>query len=326
MHAPDFWSPGKGGILAGLLSPLGWAYGYTTRTKLASTKAWVSPTPVFCVGNLIAGGAGKTPIAIDIGSRLQSRGKTVHFLSRGYGGSEKSPLQVEPETHGSTQVGDEPLLLATQGPTWVSRERKAGCVAAAQAGADVIVMDDGFQDPYIRRDFSLIVVDGAYGFGNGEMIPAGPLRETISEGLARANAVVVVGEDTAGAVDIVSSNGHTPLRARLVADPLPDEVNGKPVIAFAGIGRPEKFFRTVEDLGCNIVTTIPFADHHPYSDAELAKLKKMAKNAGARLLTTQKDAQRLPSSFLNDITVLSIHLEWSDENAIDTLLDGIANA
>ncbi|MBL6933756.1 MAG: tetraacyldisaccharide 4'-kinase [Rhodospirillales bacterium] len=326
MQAPDFWQSGKGGIVAELLSPLGWLYGFATQRKLSSTTPWTSPVPVLCVGNLIAGGAGKTPVALDIGDRLKNKGKAVHFLSRGYGGSEKGPLLVDPARHDFRRVGDEPLLLATRGPTWVSRERKAGCMAAAEAGADVIIMDDGFQNPYIHRNFSLIVVDGGYGFGNGKMIPAGPLRETISTGLSRADAAVIIGEDNTGATAAICQNAHTPLRARLVPDPLPAKATDMPLIAFAGIGRPEKFFRTVADMDFPVITTIPFADHHAYRDAEMKQLLKMAKNANARLLTTEKDAQRLPASFLSEISVLSVRLEWSDEAAIEHLLDGIDNA
>ncbi len=309
-----------------MLSPIGWIYGLVTQKKLAATKAWMSTVPVICVGNLVAGGAGKTPVALDLGRRFQSKGKSVHFLSRGYGGTEKGLLRVDPAKHDFTVVGDEPLLLAANAPTWVSKERKAGCLAAADAGADIIILDDGFQNPYIHKNFSMIVVDGSYGFGNEKMIPAGPLRESIPDGLSRAQAAVIIGEDTTGSFDIVASNGLSPLRADLVVGELPLDITGKAVIPFTGIGRPEKFFKTVSELDCSIVTTIPFADHHPYKEAELTKLKKMANNANARLLTTEKDAMRLPSSFLDDVGIISITLRWSDEAALDILLDGMIHA
>ncbi len=326
MRTPGFWQPGKGGILAGLLAPLGWAYGFATRTKLATTKPWISPVPVLCVGNLIAGGAGKTPVALDLGRRLLAKGKVIHFLSRGYGGSEKGPLRVDPEHHDYTQVGDEPLLLATLAPTWVSADRRAGCRAAADAGAQIIIMDDGFQNPYIARNFSLIVVDGSFGFGNGKLIPAGPLRESIPDGMSRADGAVVMGEDTTGATNIISQSGLTPLLARLVPAPLPKDVTGAKVIAFTGIGRPDKFFDTVLNMDCSVVSTLPFPDHHPYSNTDIASLRAAAAKAGARLLTTQKDARRLPAPFLDEVTVITIDLEWEDENAIDALLGGIAHA
>ncbi|NQU56654.1 MAG: tetraacyldisaccharide 4'-kinase [Rhodospirillales bacterium] len=326
MQAPDFWQHGKGGLRAQLLAPLGWIYGFATKTKLATTKPWVSSVPILCVGNLVAGGAGKTPVALDLGKRLLAKGKTVHFLSRGYGGCEKGPLLVDSDVHDHARVGDEPLLLAGLAPTWISRERKPGCVAAAQAGADLIIMDDGFQNPYIAKNFSIIVVDGGFGFGNAKMIPAGPLREEISTGLARADSCVVIGEDTAGAYDMISGCGLLPLSATLVASPLPKGISEAPVIAFAGIGRPEKFFNTVSEMGCRVVSTVPFPDHHAYNDADIASLREIAEKSGARLLTTQKDAQRLPASFIDDVMVVAVTLKWSDEATLETLLDKICNA
>ena len=325
MHAPYFWQPDKGGILAQLLAPLGWVYGFATKTKLAMTTPWVSPVPVLCIGNLIAGGAGKTPVALDLGRRLIAKGKNVHFLSRGYGGCEKGPLLVDPGVHTHTRVGDEPLLLAGLAPTWVSRERRAGCMAAAQAGADLIIMDDGFQNPYIAKNFSIIVVDGGYGFGNAKMIPAGPLRESISAGLGRADACVIIGEDTAGVLEIVSGCGLSPLCAKLVPGPLTKDINA-PVIAFAGIGRPEKFFESITKMGCEVASSIAFPDHHPYSDADIASLRDIAAKAGARLLTTGKDAKRLPASFIDEVSVVPLALDWQDKAALEALLDGIQNA
>jgi tetraacyldisaccharide 4'-kinase len=323
MQAPDFWESGKGGALAAVLSPLGWLYGLATKAKLMTIKAWVSPVPIICVGNLITGGAGKTPVALDLAKRLQAKGRNVHFLSRGYGGHEKGPLRVDPKNHGFAHVGDEPLLLAAHAPTWVSRERRAGCKAAAQAGADIIIMDDGFQNPYIAKNFSIIVIDGCYGFGNKKLIPAGPLRETIAGGLARAQVVVVIGEDRTGSMDLVSNDGHSPMSARLIPAPLPEDIKGKPVVAFTGIGRPEKFFETVSGLECIVKEKISFADHHPYSKADIKHLRDTAKKANARLLSTEKDARRLPASFLSEVTIVYITMEWKNKEAIETLLDRI---
>lgn len=325
MKAPQFWQSGKGGALAMLLAPLGWIYGFATKAKLATTRPWAAPVPVLCVGNLTAGGTGKTPVAMDLGRRLLARGKAVHFLSRGYGGSEKGPLLVDPDSHDHHRVGDEPLLLADIAPTWISRQRKAGCLAAVQAGADMIIMDDGFQNPYINKDFSIIVVDGGYGFGNARMIPAGPLREAVARGLGRADACVVIGQDTCGAVDQVSGCGLLAMRAKLVAEPFSKDIAQGPVIAFAGIGRPEKFFQTVAQLCSNVVSTIAFADHHPFSSADIAELRQAATKANAHLLTTQKDAQRLPPSFLEHVSIVPITLQWRDEAAIEAMLDGLCD-
>lgn len=323
MQAPDFWQSGKRGAIAVLLSPLGWFYGLVTKTRLVTTRAWVSPVPVICIGNLVTGGTGKTPVALDLAKQLQAKGRNVHFLSRGYGGKEKGPLLVEPEYHGFARVGDEPLLLAAQAPTWVSHERRAGCIAAVKAGADIIIMDDGFQNPYIKKDFSIIVIDGCYGFGNQKLIPAGPLRETIADGLARAQAVVIIGEDRTGSLDLVSSYGHSPISAYLAPKPMPEGIKGKPVVAFTGIGRPDKFFETVSGLGCIVQKKIPFADHHPYTSADIKLLRNTAKKENARLLSTEKDARRLPVLFLSEVTIVPVALEWDNKESIETLLDKI---
>ena len=325
MLAPDFWKLGKGGTLAAVLSPLSWFYGLVTKAKRTTAKAWVSPVPVVCVGNLVTGGAGKTPVALDLAKRLDSMGRNVHFLSRGYGGYEKGPLRVEPKIHGFNRVGDEPLLLAAQAPTWVSQGRRAGCIAAANAGADIIIMDDGFQNPYVAKDFSIIVIDGCYGFGNKKLLPAGPLRETISGGLARAHAVVVLGEDHTGSINLVSSFGHLPICANLVPYPLPEEIKSIPVVAFTGIGQPNKFFETISSLGCIIQEVIPFADHHPYSWTDINRLRDTAEKCGGRLVSTEKDAQRLPAPFLSEVTIVPVALKWSDKEAIETLVDTISN-
>ena len=325
MLAPNFWKSGRGGALAAVLSPLGWVYGVVAKARLTMTKAWVSPIPVICVGNIVTGGAGKTPLALDLAKRLEAKGRNVHFLSRGYGGYERGPLRVEPQVHHFSRVGDEPLLLASQAPTWVSQERRAGCMAAASAGADIIIMDDGFQNPNVEKDYSIIVIDGSYGFGNKKLLPAGPLRETISGGLARAKAVVIIGEDRTDCTSLVSYYGHTAICAHLEPDPLPKDMKGKPVVAFAGIGQPNKFFETVSNLGCIIKERIAFTDHHPYSSADVRHLRKIAERENARLVCTEKDAQRLPKSFLNELTVVPVTLKWGDKEVIEALLEKINN-
>ena len=200
MRAPDFWRRG-GGPLGAVLTPLGWGYGLATRLRLAMANPFKASVPVLCVGNLIAGGAGKTPVTLSLGRRLMDQGRKVHFLSRGYGGRRAGPLRVDPDHHGAREVGDEALLLARCAPAWVARDRPGGCRAAIAGGARAIIMDDGFQNPYLAKDVSLLVVDGAYGFGNGRVMPAGPLREPVEAGLARADALVLIGADGAGVVE-----------------------------------------------------------------------------------------------------------------------------
>ncbi len=323
MRAPDFWRRGQGGAASLLLAPLGRLYAAAGAARWALARPWKAPVPVICIGNLVAGGAGKTPVVMDFGRRLMANGKAVHFLSRGYGGTESGPLLVYPAGHTSEAVGDEALLLAKLAPTWVAANRRLGCQAAVAAGADVIIMDDGFQNPSVIKDLSVIVVDGGYGFGNGRVIPAGPLREPVAGGLKRADAVVVVGEGESFALP----PGHPALfKGHLRATPESRVLQGRPVVAFGGIGRPEKFFETLRDIGCDLRSTHAFADHHPYGVAELKRLKHRAEKEGAVLVTTEKDAVRLPPEYRNAVTTVAVTLAWDDETAITGLLDRVTRS
>ena len=323
MNAPDFWGR-NGGLLGTVLAPLGRAYGLGTRLRLGRTKPWRAQVPVICIGNVVAGGAGKTPVALSLGKRLMDHGRKVHFLSRGFGGTALGPLRVDPGQHTAKDVGDEPLLLASLAPTWVSADRAAGALEA-MGGADVIIMDDGFQNPSVFKDLSLLVVDGDYGFGNGHMIPAGPLREPVGAALARAAAVVLIGEDAAGVKLHPAFNGRDlpVLRAAIQPSPITGNLQGQPVFAFAGIARPEKFFKSVIEAGCDIKGKRSFPDHHPFSAADLEALKGRAADVGAILVTTEKDAVRLPQQSREGVEVLGISLEWRDETALDSIIASV---
>jgi len=320
MRAPEFWRRG-GGPWGGLLAPLGWAYGLGTKLQFALAKPIQASVPVLCIGNLVAGGAGKTPVALSLGGRLKDKGLKVHFLSGGYGGTETGPLRVDAKTHSADEVGDEALLLAAVAPIWISRDRAAGA-RVAEVGADLIIMDDGFQNPFVAKDLSLLVVDGRYGFGNGRMIPAGPLRESIAAALGRVQALVVIGEDEAvlGDHPVVKKSGLPVLAAQVKPGSEGRALKGKAVVAFAGIGEPDKFFRTLSEVGCEVKASHAFPDHHPYSGQEIQRLKQEAADEGAVLVTTSKDAQRLAASDLDGIEVLTISLEWRDETALDAVL------
>lgn len=329
MRAPEFWWAPGGGALATLLGPAAWAYRIAARFRAASVRPWRAGVPVLCVGNLVVGGAGKTPVAIDVAGRLAARGVAPHFLSRGYGGRLAGPIRVDPDRHGFAEVGDEPLLLARRGPTWVSRDRVAGCRAAVADGAEAIVMDDGFQNPSLAKDISLVVVDGGRGFGNGRGLPAGPLREGIASGLSRADAVVLMGDDEAAVVETIeaaSAAGLPILRAHTVPGPELADLAGRSVVAFAGIGNPGKLFATLRGAGCRMQGEVAFPDHHPYSAADLAALRARARATAGLLVTTAKDAQRLPGETAGDVRVLTIGVEWEDEAALDTLLQPIVDA
>jgi tetraacyldisaccharide 4'-kinase len=312
--APEFWT--RGGVAAHLLQPLAWAHAAAGAARHALARPWRAPVAVICVGNLVAGGAGKTPVVLDLAQRLAARGARPHILSRGYGGSVAGPMRVDPARHAAADVGDEPLLLAAAAPTWIARDRVAGARAAAAAGAGLILMDDGFQNPYLHKDIALLVIDGSYGFGNGRIIPAGPLREPVAAALARADAVVLMGADEAG---IASSLGAVPVLAATLAPVAGTAIDG-PVVAFAGIGRPEKFFRTVAATDARIVARHGFADHYLYGERILARLAAEAQAAGARLVTTAKDAVRLPPAWRARVAVLEVEVRWRDAAALDALL------
>ena len=310
MRAPDFWT--AGGPLATLLAPLGRLYGASVAWKAARARPFDPGVPVICVGNLTAGGSGKTPIAIAIAKTLMARGSRPWFLTRGYGGSEKGPVQAT-RMHSAAQMGDEALLLTRAAPTIVARDRAAGAQAAVKKGADVIVMDDGHQNFTLRKTLSLVVVDGASGFGNGRMIPAGPLRETVSRGLARADGVIIMGD---GAPDLQGYGGVV-LRARLVAEG--DTFADSPVFAFAGIGRPEKFVASLRESSAEVIGSCFFPDHHPYAPGEIAQLKAIA--GQARLVTTEKDFVRLSPQDREGIRVLKVRARFEDEAALARLLE-----
>lgn len=314
MKAPAFWNNSDSAV-AHLLAPLGLMYDAAGRLKRATGKAQTAAVPVICVGNLIAGGAGKTPVALAMAEIFGDR--RIAFLTRGYGGRNAGPVQVDPKAHTARDVGDEALLLAQAAPTWVARDRPRGADAAIQAGADLVIMDDGFQNPALSKDVSLIVVDGATGFGNGRVMPAGPLRESVSRGLARADAVILIGEDRAN-LDF-SVGGQVPIfRARI--SPTSYHLTGRRVVAFAGIGRPQKFFDSLLEMGCKIVARHEFADHQPYKPEQIMRLCEEAAALDATPVTTEKDLVRLPPEARAMVEALPVALVWDDPDAVTAFL------
>jgi tetraacyldisaccharide 4'-kinase len=298
--------------MARLLAPLGALYGASVAFKARTARPFDPGVPVICVGNLTAGGSGKTPIAIAIAKALMARGQRPFFLTRGYGGSEKGPA-LAARVHSAAQMGDEALLLTRTAPTVVSRDRAAGARLAVEKGASVIVMDDGHQNFTLRKSLSLVVVDGETGFGNGLMIPAGPLREPVAQGLARADAIIVMGD---GAPDLQGFAGPV-LRAHLSVDGA--AFAGARVFAFAGIGRPEKFVASLEDSGAEVIGRCFFPDHHPYEPGEIEQLKMVAGDAA--LVTTEKDFVRLSVPDREGIRVLKVAAQFQDNAAFTRLLD-----
>ena len=315
MRPPGFWQQ-PAGLASLLLAPLGGIVASTTARRVAPA-GWRAPVPVICCGNVTVGGAGKTTLALDLGRRLAARGIAVHFLTRGYGGRARGVLRVDPERQDAGTAGDEPLLLAAVAPCWVAADRAAGARCAVAAGAAALVMDDGLQNPTLAKDASLLVIDGGSGFGNGRVLPAGPLREPVAAGAARCRAAVLIGEDRAGALAALP-DGFPVLRARLI--PEAPDLAGVRVLAFAGVARPGKFFASAAEAGATIVESRWFPDHHPYSRRELGGLLARAARLGAVPLTTAKDAVRLPAELRGRVRVLGIGLTWERPAAIEALL------
>ena len=316
MKTPDFWFR-PSSAAAKLLAPASTLYDVASRLSRAATPGQNVEANIICIGNLVAGGAGKTPVALAIAELLAT--DDIAFLTRGYGGRETGPLQVDPDTHTARDVGDEALLLARQAPTWVARDRPKGAREAARKGARTIIMDDGFQNPSLVKDTAILVVDGATGFGNRRVIPAGPLRETIANGLARAHAVIVIGDDETGVLGEIG-NRVAVFTARLVPTAGVRELAGRRVLAFAGIGRPQKFFDTLVELGCDIVEQHAFADHKPHRPAQIMALCEQAAKLEAVPVTTEKDLVRLPPEAREMVQSVPVVLTWDDREAVSAFL------
>jgi len=291
-RAPAFWA--RRHSLAGWgLSPVAWIYGAIAAHRLHRRPSYTAPVPVICVGNFTLGGAGKTPTAIALGDYLRGQGRAPVFLTRGYGGRLAGPVVVDAEVHSAVDVGDEALLLARHAPTVVAADRAAGAKAAITAGADVIVMDDGFQNPSLAKTRSLVVVDAEAGIGNGRVFPAGPLRAPLDSQMAFADVVLLIGGKLgAGAVHVAAGIHGVPLLSARYETVNGADFAGARVLAYAGIARPEKFFRSLGDAGAE-VDGVSFADHHPFTQEEAEDLLWRAETSGRLLVTTEKDHARL---------------------------------
>jgi len=317
MRAPAFWTIRYGRdaapILRLLLSPLGALYGASVARRIAQAQPEALSIPVISIGNLTAGGTGKTPFSQALRTLLTDLlGGPIGIVSRGYGGTLEGPVAVDPSVHGAEDVGDEPLMLAQNGPVFIGRDRAAAGKLTAQHGMKAVILDDGHQNPSLAKTISLVVVDGQTGFGNGHLIPAGPLREKPAIGLARADAVILMGPVSDDTLEDLEGYSGPIFKATL--QPKPIAIEG-PVLGFCGIGRPEKFDATLRDLGLNVVDLYPFDDHHRYRPDELARLEADALAAGATLVTTEKDYVRLPPDFAAKVRVVPIEAALADEAA-----------
>jgi tetraacyldisaccharide 4'-kinase len=321
--APAFWARPPG-LISELLLPAGAAWSAVGRLRQAFSRPYCPPVPLVCVGNLIAGGAGKTPVVLSLAAHLVSRGIAVHIMTRGYGGRLGGPMRVDPARHDAAVAGDEALLLAALAPCWVARDRAAGVRAAVAAGAKMVLLDDGFQNPAIAKTLSLLVVDAGYGFGNGRVIPAGPLRESLARGLARADAVVLLEAETQPrCLEALGIDGALPVLHAVLRPVGGERFAGERLLAFAGIGRPEKFFATLRALGVELVDTRSFPDHHPFRADEMDQLLRAAERAQARPITTAKDIVRVPPRMRAAIEVLEVEIRWADPAALVELIGSV---
>lgn len=328
MRPPRFWQTPQGSpaLAARLLAPLAWVTAAATARRVAKPAALHAGIPVICVGNINAGGTGKTPTVIALVQLLIERGLDVHVVSRGYGGSLPGPVQVDPRRHTADETGDEPLLIAAFTAAWIARDRAAGVAAAQKAGAQVVVLDDGMQNPSVHKNLTLVTVDAVAGFGNGRCLPAGPLREPVASGMARADLVLSIGPKPAqirftrnwgDAITVPHMTGRLePLQTGM-------DWQGLPTLAFAGIGHPEKFFATLRSLGADLKRAESLSDHQPLTAALMTRLEADAKSQGAQLVTTEKDAVRLPPEFRSKVLVVPVRLQIANLVPLTSALDKI---
>lgn len=327
LRTPRWWYDRypRAGVSRALLRPASWLWATVTARRIARATPVDPGIPVVCVGNLTMGGSGKTPIVREVLDRLTALGVKTEILSRGHGGRRPGPLKVDPATHLASDVGDEPLMLARAGGVWISRDRQAGAKAAAAAGAKALVMDDGYQNMRLAKALSLIVVDGEtrdgeWPFGDGAVFPAGPMREPLAAGLARADAVVLLMPTGLAEPDkdLLRLFGAVPvLIARL--EPLGPPPAG-PQLGFAGVGKPWKVERSLVEAGCELVDFIPLPDHAAYDASLLKQLADRAASAGAGLVTTEKDWARLPPDWRERVTAWPVRARFEDEAGLDVLL------
>jgi tetraacyldisaccharide 4'-kinase len=328
MREPSFWY-GPPSLCSRLLSPFGALYGALTARRMSRAGVRVG-IPVICIGNYHVGGAGKTPTTLALAAMLRAIGERPVVVSRGYGGEFKGPVRVHAAQHTAAHVGDEPLMMAAQVPVIVSRDRAAGAAMAREDGASVVLLDDGFQNPSLQKDVSLLVIDGARGIGNGAVFPAGPLRAPLKPQIARTDALIVVGQGGAadGVARDVAARGGLVFHATLVPDETSlSALRGKRVLAFAGIGDPARFFATLRAQGIEVVEGRAFADHHSFTPDEIARLVDDAAKQSLQLVTTEKDMARIRSdarlgSYADHIATLPVTMTFDDAAKLRALVAG----
>lgn len=315
MKTPRFWQSCNPVSIA--LTPASWLYRFGAWLDRRLTKPQHAPIPVVAIGNVTAGGAGKTPTTIALAPILTALGYIPHTLTRGYQAQSNLTAHRITDADGWQQVGDEPLLLHRAAPTWIGRDRIAAAHAASAAGATIALCDDALQHHRLYKNLSLLVIDGPYGIGNGKLLPAGPLRESFSAAIARSDAIILIGEDTK---QLATHLSIPVFRAQLKSGVDTEFLSQTPWLAFAGIGRPEKFFATLREGGATLVATHSFPDHHAYSETDITGLFTEANRRGARLITTEKDWVKLPSTIQSQVATLPVRLVFEDDQRLSEFL------
>lgn len=317
MRPPSFWHQPPS-LATTLLTPLAGAVRLQGQRRLKKPASHVA-VPVLCCGNITVGGTGKTPLTLHLARHLQANGYNPHILTKGYGGRSKQQRLILPSDD-PIDCGDETILLARQAPTWRGKNRVDSAQSAIAHGADCLILDDGLQDPSLYKDVSVLVIDGPAGLGNGLILPAGPLRETLDSALSRIQAAVMIGKDRHHLSKHFPS--HIPLfKAEFSPGPEIRDLVGKQCIAFSGIGRPEKFFTMLKEMGVTVIRTLSFPDHHLYTQRDLHRLSQLASLPGVTLVTTEKDAVKLPQEFIKNIKIITVDLLWHDDTSASCIID-----
>ena len=321
LKAPKFWYLKRDTIYSIILYPLSLLFRLGTEIRNITTTKINSTIPVICVGNIVLGGAGKTPVSLKIGKILKLAGYQPNFISKGYAGIIKTSTLVE-SWHSPKSVGDEPLLLSQIAPTWIGIDRNYSIKLAAERGCDCIIMDDGFQNPSIHRDFSIIIINESQEFGNKRVIPSGPLRESIKKGLSRTNLVVVIGNITKNLKEVIPD--HIPiLSAKFKINNEKKIFKGQKITAFAGIAYPEKFFNSLLEQGAKIVKKITYPDHHIYDENDLLSLAEIANKTQSILVSTEKDFVRIPKSYRSLVNTLQGEIIFENEDLIKEIITNV---
>ena len=321
LKAPRFWYKKNDTYLSNTLYPLSLLFRFGTKIRNIVSRKRLSLIPVICIGNIVVGGAGKTPVAIKLGTLLKKKGFKPHFVSKGYGGVEKNNTIIK-EWHSAKSVGDESLLLSEVATTWIGNDRNKSFMLAKENGADCVIMDDGFQNPTLQKDFSIIVINGEQGFGNKRVIPSGPLRESISRGIARANLIIVIGEIENDVKRKIPKT--TPLiHANFIISKDNKIYKNQKVTAFAGIAYPDKFYNSLIDQGAILEKKISYPDHHIFDENDMLNLAETANITKSILVTTKKDFVRIPKSYRSLVSTLDGEIEFEDEGLLIEILSNL---